>query len=156
MKLDLEVETAENGMIVTINGARFICRDERSLARKIIAFIHSDKPPVGQYSEEHNKRISDSSRMFQSEIIGDLQKEICEIIEKDGYSTIDKITDILYESRNYKSDKWSLKGYVKGTVKNLLIKGFLRKTNKNANKLYLTDKRPKGYIEHKKKDLCEV
>lgn len=150
MKLDIKIETAENGYVLTINQRKYVFKNERYLARMIINHV-TGNAPFQQYGKEHRERISQGSKLFQSKVISKFQKEICKIIERDGYSTIDKLTDELYPKKNYKTDKSTFRSVIRKAIIGLTKKGFVKRPSGISKKYHLTGKMPKGYVDFGKK-----
>jgi len=148
MIINIVVEKLENGYYVKVNKRKLICKNELQIARLIVAEV-SDTPygKNVQYSPEHLKKMHDSRILMGKKTIGLFMKSICEIIQRDNYSTLDRLTDEIYSVGGFKTDRPHLKARIKNILWKLARKGFVRRANKNSKKYHLTDKRPEGYVE---------
>jgi len=143
MKIDLEVESVENGWILSLDGRKYVCKSPRDIMRKIMAKIE------GRETLPHPEAIMKGLKEFWRDKIGTLEKKILEIVERDKYTTLDKLTDEL--AKNYPTQpKWATKGNLKTILLRLVKKGYLKRTRKGSKKYQLTDKRPVAFVKTSK------
>jgi hypothetical protein len=140
MKIDLKVENAENGYVLTMDGRVFVCSNERQMARRIISKITGNEP----------RQRKDSIKIFWKDKVGKNEHRILQILERDTYSTIDKVTKELM-GHFPTQPRSTIYFNIKNTFIRLVKKGLIKKVSRNSKKYELTEKKPTHVVDTGKK-----
>lgn len=124
VKLDISLETIENGILVTIDDKKFICRNYNELGRRLISHLDRGK---------NNKSKSLIQKEFMKDKVGKIQTMILKEINNEGFATVKKITEKLSEIL-VDDDIWNIRGRVRMSFNNLARRGFIKRHNANSHK----------------------
>lgn len=134
-KIDLAIETLENGYILSIDGKKYIVKNTHEIARRILmcmdpAFIdHRYKKPVGfQFNER---------KTFWKDKVGINQKKILELLKKENLTAME-ITDKLY-SPDMVLPKANFLFNIRENLRKLAYRDFIERLSATSEKYRLKE-----------------
>lgn len=130
MKVTLEIERLYNGFVVKINDIGYVCASPRDLVRRIIELTET-----GDITTKAEKMQD-----FWKDKVGEIQKMILEDVNKNGFSTIERIAFALYKEHP-DHDLNKIKSNVRISFMSLRRREFL--VRREASKKYYKAERGK-------------
>lgn len=154
MKHEFTLERIDNGYVLTADKIVYFCSSDSSAARLILRFVRGIRMPMNRAA--HMARLHKGTVDWSAKVIGVFQKNVCEVIERDGFGTVESIASGLWPKYEGTTKwQWTFKTRVQKTLYKLVAKGYVMRHNKNSQKYYLTDKRPEGFIFRKERSKPE-
>jgi len=142
VKIDLSIETIENGFILTIGEQKYFCSNSRVIGRRLITILNPDGLPKEFRKGVKNEFMKEKMTNFWKDKIGELQAQIIDMFKIEQYLTVLKVTEKLYPKyKKFGSKKSVLWNAINTSFKSLTKRGFIKRVSAKSKKYELIIKK---------------